>query len=69
MARVVVSEFITLDGIVEDRAEVRASIAVKRLFADATSAKPLRPTESRPAGETLILVYEPASDASEEERA
>jgi dihydrofolate reductase len=32
----------------------------KRLFADGTAVPKLKLTDSRPAGETLILVYEPA---------
>ena len=31
----------------------------KRLFADGIASSPLRLTESRPAGETLILIYVP----------
>lgn len=34
--------------------------AGKRLFGDSAQAASLRLTESKPAGETLILVYEPA---------
>ena len=32
----------------------------KRLFGETAATAPLRLTESRPAGETLILIYEPA---------
>ena len=32
----------------------------KRLFGETAATEPLRLTESRPAGETLILIYEPA---------
>jgi len=35
--------------------------AGKRLFGEADEAADLRLTESRPAGETLILIYEPAT--------
>jgi dihydrofolate reductase len=34
----------------------------KRLFGDQDASRKLRLTESRPAGETLILIYEPAAD-------
>jgi len=33
----------------------------KRLFGETAATEPLRLTESRPAGETLILIYEPAA--------
>jgi len=34
--------------------------AGKRLFGETAATEPLRLTDSRPAGETLILIYEPA---------
>ena len=37
--------------------------AGKRLFADDGDASALRLMDAKPAGETLILVYEPAKDA------
>jgi dihydrofolate reductase len=37
--------------------------AGKRLFGDSAQAAALRLTESKPAGETLILIYEPAAAA------
>ena len=35
----------------------------KRLFGETGSARKLRLTESKPAGETTILIYEPARSA------
>jgi hypothetical protein len=37
--------------------------AGKRLFGETGEARALRLVDSRPAGETLILVYEPAPKA------
>ena len=39
--------------------------AGKRLFPEASESKPLRLVDSKRAGETLILVYEPAAEKGE----
>jgi dihydrofolate reductase len=87
MGKVVVSQFISLDGVVEDIASAVADLkqnvdgnilvdeyrlmvyptvlgAGKHLFGETSDAAALLLVDAKPAGETLILIYEPrARDA------
>ena len=68
MGRIVVTEFISLDGVIEDPGGAEGfrhggwTFAFKRLFGDTSDRKPLKLTESRMVGEdgVAIMVYEPA---------
>jgi hypothetical protein len=67
VSRIVVSQFVSLDGVIEDPVGIEERRVVvgagKRCFGDPGDAVDLRLVESRAVGEAVaILTYEPVRD-------